>query len=96
MLHGLHLLLLQLQIMRIIQNVRPDRQTVMFSATFPKSVETLARKVGFAVPPRTPPCSAPGLQFVPAPGHGWGFQGTAQAEWHFHPAYGHILQSLHT
>ena len=33
------------QIMRIINNIRPDRQTVLFSATFPKSVETLARKV---------------------------------------------------
>lgn len=33
------------QIMRIIQNVRPDRQTVMFSATFPRSVEALARKI---------------------------------------------------
>ena len=33
------------QIMRILQNIRPDRQTVMFSATFPKSVEILARKV---------------------------------------------------
>jgi hypothetical protein len=26
------------QIMRIVQNVRPDRQTVMFSATFPRQV----------------------------------------------------------
>mmetsp|Transcript_2454 Transcript_2454/g.5611 ORF Transcript_2454/g.5611 Transcript_2454/m.5611 type:complete len:1394 (-) Transcript_2454:333-4514(-) len=33
------------QIMRILHNIRPDRQTVMFSATFPKSVEILARKV---------------------------------------------------
>ena len=33
------------QIMRIIDNIRPDRQTVMFSATFPKQVETLARKI---------------------------------------------------
>ncbi|KAL6755104.1 P-loop containing nucleoside triphosphate hydrolase protein, partial [Haematococcus lacustris] len=33
------------QIMRIVQNIRPDKQTVMFSATFPRSVETLARKV---------------------------------------------------
>ncbi len=31
--------------MRPIQNVRPDRQTVLFSATFPRSVEALARKV---------------------------------------------------
>jgi superfamily II DNA/RNA helicase len=33
------------QIMRIVNNIRPDRQTVMFSATFPRTVETLARKV---------------------------------------------------
>lgn len=33
------------QIAKIIQNTRPDRQTVLFSATFPRSVETLARKV---------------------------------------------------
>lgn len=33
------------QITRIIGNTRPDRQTVLFSATFPRSVETLARKV---------------------------------------------------
>eukprot|EP00033_Pygsuia_biforma_P004077 GCRY01004468.1.p1 GENE.GCRY01004468.1~~GCRY01004468.1.p1 ORF type:complete len:880 (+),score=325.74 GCRY01004468.1:283-2922(+) len=33
------------QIMRIINNIRPDRQTVMFSATFPRAVETLARKI---------------------------------------------------
>lgn len=26
------------QIMRIVQNIRPDRQTVMFSATFPRQV----------------------------------------------------------
>ena len=26
------------QIQRIVQNVRPDRQTVMFSATFPRQV----------------------------------------------------------
>jgi ATP-dependent RNA helicase DDX46/PRP5 len=31
------------QITRIVAGVRPDRQTVMFSATFPRSVETLAR-----------------------------------------------------
>ncbi|KAL1193886.1 DEAD-box ATP-dependent RNA helicase 42 [Cardamine amara subsp. amara] len=30
---------------RIIQNIRPDHQTVLFSATFPRQVETLARKV---------------------------------------------------
>jgi ATP-dependent RNA helicase DDX46/PRP5 len=33
------------QITRIIGNTRPDRQTVLFSATFPRSVEALARKV---------------------------------------------------
>ena len=33
------------QIMRIVNNIRPDRQTVLFSATFPRSVELLARKV---------------------------------------------------
>ena len=33
------------QISKIINNVRPDRQTVMFSATFPKNVENLAKKV---------------------------------------------------
>ncbi|KAG6501610.1 hypothetical protein ZIOFF_041493 [Zingiber officinale] len=33
------------QITRIIQNTRPDRQTVLFSATFPRQVEILARKV---------------------------------------------------
>jgi len=33
------------QITRIVENVRPDRQTVMFSATFPSQVEMLARKV---------------------------------------------------
>ncbi|KAF3605584.1 hypothetical protein DY000_02051059 [Brassica cretica] len=33
------------QITRIIQNIRPDRQTVLFSLTFPRQVEALARKV---------------------------------------------------
>ncbi|RLN31056.1 hypothetical protein C2845_PM05G03680 [Panicum miliaceum] len=33
------------QIRRIIQNTRPDRQTVLFSATFPWKVEKLARRV---------------------------------------------------
>lgn len=32
------------QINAILAAVRPDRQTVMFSATFPKAVETLAKK----------------------------------------------------
>jgi len=31
------------QIMRVVQNVRPGRQTVMFSATFPRIVEKLAK-----------------------------------------------------
>ncbi|GLJ52215.1 hypothetical protein SUGI_1110620 [Cryptomeria japonica] len=33
------------QITRIVQNTRPDRQTVLYSATFPRQVEFLARKV---------------------------------------------------
>ncbi|CAN4095033.1 unnamed protein product [Withania somnifera] len=33
------------QITRIVQNTRPNRQTVLFSATFPRQVEILARKV---------------------------------------------------
>ncbi|KAH9317119.1 hypothetical protein KI387_018888 [Taxus chinensis] len=33
------------QITKIVQNTRPDRQTVLFSATFPRQVEVLARKV---------------------------------------------------
>ena len=33
------------QITKILDNIRPDRQTVMFSATFPPSVEKLAKKV---------------------------------------------------
>lgn len=32
------------QISAILAAVRPDRQTVLFSATFPKAIETLARK----------------------------------------------------
>lgn len=32
------------QISAVLAAVRPDRQTVLFSATFPKTVETLARK----------------------------------------------------
>ncbi|CAG8602504.1 10049_t:CDS:2 [Funneliformis mosseae] len=31
--------------MKIVNNVRPDRQTVLFSATFPRQMESLARKV---------------------------------------------------
>ncbi|ESQ49111.1 hypothetical protein EUTSA_v10022167mg, partial [Eutrema salsugineum] len=33
------------QVTRIIQNIRPDRQTVLFSATFPRQIENLARRV---------------------------------------------------
>ena len=33
------------QVMRIISNMRPDKQTVMFSATFPRQMEALARKI---------------------------------------------------
>ena len=33
------------QVMRILDNIRPDRQTVMFSATFPRAMEALARKI---------------------------------------------------
>ena len=33
------------QVMRIIDNMRPDRQTVMFSATFPRIMEALARRI---------------------------------------------------
>jgi ATP-dependent RNA helicase DDX46/PRP5 len=33
------------QITRIIQNIRPDRQTVLFSATFPRQVEALAKRI---------------------------------------------------
>ncbi|TPP60975.1 putative ATP-dependent RNA helicase DDX46 [Fasciola gigantica] len=32
------------QVMRIVENCRPDRQTLMFSATFPRQMELLARK----------------------------------------------------
>uniref|UniRef100_A0A8C7PID5 RNA helicase n=1 Tax=Oncorhynchus mykiss TaxID=8022 RepID=A0A8C7PID5_ONCMY len=33
------------EVMRIMDNVRPDRQTVMFSATFPRAMEALARRI---------------------------------------------------
>jgi len=33
------------QVMRILDNIRPDRQTVMFSATFPRAMEALARRI---------------------------------------------------
>ena len=32
------------QVMKILANVRPDRQTALFSATFPRQMEALARK----------------------------------------------------
>jgi ATP-dependent RNA helicase DDX46/PRP5 len=33
------------QIKMILQNIRPDRQTVLFSATFPKQIEKLAKSI---------------------------------------------------
>jgi ATP-dependent RNA helicase DDX46/PRP5 len=33
------------QITKLLENIRPDRQTVLFSATFPAKMEALARKV---------------------------------------------------
>ena len=33
------------QVAKIISHIRPDRQTVMFSATFPRQMEALARKM---------------------------------------------------
>lgn len=33
------------QIARILANIRPNRQTVMFSATFPRQIENLAKKI---------------------------------------------------
>ncbi len=32
------------QVLKIISNIRPDRQTVLFSATFPRQMEAIARK----------------------------------------------------
>lgn len=32
------------QVMKILSNIRPDRQTVLFSATFPRQMEALARR----------------------------------------------------
>jgi ATP-dependent RNA helicase DDX46/PRP5 len=32
------------QVMKIVNNIRPQKQTVLFSATFPKNMEALARK----------------------------------------------------
>jgi ATP-dependent RNA helicase DDX46/PRP5 len=36
---------LEPQVMKIVANTRPDRQTVLFSATFPRQMEALARKI---------------------------------------------------
>lgn len=33
------------QVMKIINNIRPDAQKVLFSATFPKTMDALARKI---------------------------------------------------
>ncbi|KIY52337.1 P-loop containing nucleoside triphosphate hydrolase protein [Fistulina hepatica ATCC 64428] len=33
------------QVMKIVNNTRPDRQTALFSATFPKQMDALARKI---------------------------------------------------
>ncbi|KAJ3206683.1 pre-mRNA processing RNA-helicase [Dinochytrium kinnereticum] len=33
------------QVMKMVGNVRPNRQTILFSATFPKKMEALARKI---------------------------------------------------
>jgi ATP-dependent RNA helicase DDX46/PRP5 len=33
------------QVVKVLTNVRPDHQTVLFSATFPRTMESLARKV---------------------------------------------------
>jgi ATP-dependent RNA helicase DDX46/PRP5 len=33
------------QIQKVLDSIRPDRQTVMFSATFPRNVENLAKKI---------------------------------------------------
>ncbi|KAJ3066667.1 pre-mRNA processing RNA-helicase [Podochytrium sp. JEL0797] len=33
------------QVMRIVNNIRPSRQTILFSATFPRKMEALARKI---------------------------------------------------
>ncbi|CAL1266357.1 unnamed protein product [Larinioides sclopetarius] len=33
------------QVMRIVDGTRPDRQTVLFSATFPRQMEALARRI---------------------------------------------------
>ncbi|GMT26278.1 hypothetical protein PFISCL1PPCAC_17575, partial [Pristionchus fissidentatus] len=33
------------QVMKIVNNIRPDRQTVLFSATFPRTMEALAKTI---------------------------------------------------
>ncbi|KAJ3358992.1 pre-mRNA processing RNA-helicase [Kappamyces sp. JEL0680] len=33
------------QVMKMVANIRPDRQTILFSATFPRFMEALARKI---------------------------------------------------
>lgn len=33
------------KVMKIVNNIRPDRQTVLFSATFPAKMDALARKI---------------------------------------------------
>jgi ATP-dependent RNA helicase DDX46/PRP5 len=33
------------QVVKVLTNIRPDHQTVLFSATFPRTMESLARKV---------------------------------------------------
>ncbi|KAJ3100217.1 pre-mRNA processing RNA-helicase [Phlyctochytrium bullatum] len=33
------------QVMKMVANIRPNRQTILFSATFPKKMEALARKI---------------------------------------------------
>ncbi|KAI9686016.1 MAG: pre-mRNA processing RNA-helicase [Bathelium mastoideum] len=33
------------QVMKLLNNIRPDRQTILLSATFPKTMENLAKKV---------------------------------------------------
>ncbi|TPX38917.1 hypothetical protein SeMB42_g06552 [Synchytrium endobioticum] len=33
------------QVMKMVDNVRPSRQTVLFSATFPRQMDVLARKI---------------------------------------------------
>jgi ATP-dependent RNA helicase DDX46/PRP5 len=33
------------QVMKIVNNIRPDRQTLLFSATFPTKMDALARKI---------------------------------------------------